>query len=141
MLAQPPGITSFSHRDVTTIVSSLGGVYENYKTFQPVIEGVHGYVPFPAVGTYTTSGGLKIVGARKGLCSKSDAQVYVRRKDYPEIKVGGIIHANYFAKDQDVAGLTGHRLAWEKVVKRVMWDWSAPVYASTSGHGDCTSTP
>ncbi|CAN8064517.1 unnamed protein product [Agarophyton chilense] len=139
-LAFSQTINYVPHKDLKPIYSKLGGVYEAYRWYQPAIKVLNGCVPFPAVGKYTASRGLKIGGARNGLCSKNTGQVYARHKNYKEKKVHGIMYAYYFPKDQVFAGgaSPGHRHDWEEAIIWVNWDWTRPLGASMSGHGDYT---
>lgn len=128
------------HTDIEPITSTLGGVYDAYRWYQPAIKVLNGCVPFPAVGEYTASRGLKIGGKRNGQCESSPGQVYARHKNFPEKAVHGIMYAYYFPKDQVFAGGgPGHRHDWEEVVVWVNWDWTSPMGASMSGHGDYTT--
>lgn len=133
-------ITYVGHKDISPIRSPLGGVYWAYMWYQPSIKVIHGCVPFPAVGEYRASSGLKIGGARNGQCSSSPGQVYARHKNYPNKKVRGIMYSYYFPKDQVFAGgaSPGHRHDWEETIIWVNWDWTRPLGASMSGHGEYT---
>lgn len=132
------------HKEIEPITSNLGGVgYNAYRSYQPAIKVLNGCVPFPAVGEYKASAGLKLGGARNGLCSSSPGQAYARHKDFPSNKVRGIMYAYYFPKDQVFAGISagkgaGHRHDWEEVIVWVTWDWKRPLGASMSGHGEYT---
>jgi hypothetical protein len=132
------------HKEIQPISSPLGGVYDAYRSYQPSLKVLQGCVPFPAVGEYTASSGLKLGGARNGECSSSPGQVYARHKDFPGKRVHGIMYAYYFPKDQVFDGIAagnsaGHRHDWEEVVVWVSWDWKSPLGASMSGHGDYTA--
>jgi hypothetical protein len=146
VLAQAQAITYVPHKDIQPISSPLGGVYNAYRWYQPSLKIYQGQgcVPFPAVGEYTASAGLKLGGARDGECSSSPGQVYARHKDFPNKGVHGIMYAYYFPKDQVFDGIAagegaGHRHDWEEVVVWVSWDWKRPLGASMSGHGDYTA--
>lgn len=127
------------HTDIEPITSELGDVYDAYRWYQPSIKVLNGCVPFPAVGEYIASRGLKIGGKRNGKCGSSPGQVYARHKDYPEQRVHGIMYAYYFPKDQATVTI-GHRHDWEEAVVWVSWDWKSPMGASMSAHGDYTAS-
>lgn len=130
------------HKDIQPISSPLGGGYDAYRWYQPALSVIRGCVPFPAVGEYTASAGLKIGGSVSGECSSSPGQVYARHKDFPKERVHGIMYAYYFPKDQvtDGGGSAGHRHDWEEVIVWVSWDWKRPLGASMSGHGNYTAS-
>lgn len=130
------------HKEIDPITSPLGGVYDNYKKFQPSIKVLDACVPFPAVGPYTASRGLKIGGDVNGQCGGGPGQVYVRHKNFSGRKMRGIMYAYYFPKDQVAAGArsAGHRHDWEEVIIWVSWNWSRKIKASMSGHGGYTTS-
>lgn len=142
VLAHAQSISYVPHNSITPIHSKLGGVYNAYQWYQPSISVKNGCVPFPAVGHYTASSGLRLGGARNGNCGGSPGQVYARHKNYPNTGVRGIMYAYYFPKDQFSAGssLIGHRHDWEEVIVWVPWDWTRPLGASMSGHGSYTTS-
>lgn len=131
------------HDTLSPISSPLGGVYDAYKWYQPALTVRGGCVPFPAIGEYKASAGLRLGGARNGNCGGNEGQVYARHKDFPDHQLHGIMYSYYFPKDQLFAGITegpgaGHRHDWENVVVWVSWDWNTSVGASMSGHGEYT---
>lgn len=124
------------HTDFSPIKSPLGGVYDYYALYRPSLKVVDGCVPFPAVGTYTASRGLRLGGAMNGLCSSSPGQVYARHRNFQKEQVRGIMYAYYFPKDQALDGIkAGHRHDWEEAVIWVSWDWKTLLGASLSAHG------
>lgn len=122
------------HKEIPPINTPLGGVYDLYRTFQPAVKVNSGCVPFPAIGTFIASAGLRIGGAPNGLCSSSSGQVYVRHHTFHNGWTG-IMYNYYFPKDQFLAGPGGHRHDWEEVIV-----WVDPQNrarcASLSAHGN-----
>lgn len=125
-----------SHTSVKPITSLLSGIYESYTRYQPSLKVKGGCVPFPAVGNYTASRGLKLGGKINRRCSSSPGQVYVRHMDFPKKHVRGIMYSYYFPKDQvfNFIPFVGHRHEWEEAVIWVTWDWKIPLGASMSFH-------
>ena len=126
-------------KTISPIRSKLGGIYKNYRKYQPAIRVLNGCVPHPAVGRYTASAGLKIGGARNGQCGGSVGQVYARHKNFRKGKkrYRGIMYAYYFPKDQVFAGgaSPGHRHDWEEVIIFTTWNWKRALKAAMSAHG------
>ena len=148
-------IKKVGHRDLYPIKSKLGGIYKNYRKFQPAVRVSKGCVPFPAVGRYKMNGGLKIGGAIDGQCTGNAKgnQVYARHMNFRKGKkrYRGIMYAYYFPKDQGSDGGVGnffarvftggkkgigHRHDWEEVVVFTTWNWSRGLAAALSGHGE-----
>lgn len=140
-LASCQSIKYVGSKDVSPIRSPLGGVYWTYMWYQPSVTVSRGCVPFPAVGDYVASAGLRLGGTMNGHCGSSVGQVYARHWNWPEKKVHAIMYAYYFPKDQRYNGCTstfncGHRHDWEEVVIWVTWDWKRPFAATMSSHGN-----
>jgi Necrosis inducing protein (NPP1) len=138
-------ITYVSHTSLGPIVTNnnfgnMDWLYQYSKKFQPALHVRDaGCVPFPAVGEYRASAGLRNTGASNGGCGSSIGQVYTRYKTV-RLSNGQMAHAMmyeyYFPKDQGAATGTGHRHDWEEVIVFVTTDWSRVIAASYSGHGD-----
>lgn len=85
---------AYAPRDeIEPMTPGLGGANDDYLKFQPAIEAPSGRAPFPAVAKCKAGSGLKLGGSLSGECSSSSGQAHARRKDFPNRKAHGIMHA------------------------------------------------